>query len=110
MFNREIIRQTHTQLEIAQGTVDVRQLLHFPEQRLLRLGVLSFLPLILLGKYDCNALCVELFGVDPAQLLNRLVALLLETLRDLGPGALVLQRSQRIEEDIFAIYVKESSK
>jgi hypothetical protein len=101
------MRQTHTQLEIAQGAVDVRQLLHFPEQRLLRLGIFRLLPLVLLGKDDCNTLGVELFGVDPPQLLDRLVALLLETLRDLGSSTLILQGSQRVEKNIFAIYTKK---
>lgn len=85
------------------------QLLHLPEQGFLRLGIFRFLPFILLSKDDCNTFCVELFGVDPAQFLNCLVALLLETLRDLGPGALVLQRSERIKKNIFAIYINSSS-
>lgn len=81
----------------------MRQLLHLPEQRLFSLGILRLLPFILLSIDDRKALRVKLLGVNPSQLLNRLVALLLETLCDFGPGALVLERGQRVEKNIFAV-------
>lgn len=68
-----------------------------------RLGILWFLPLVFLGEDDNNALRVELFGINPSQLLNRLVALFLETLRNLGPGTLILQGSKRIQENVFTL-------
>jgi hypothetical protein len=87
------------------GDLLLLRLLCFVKLNLNNAGTLGIWIWIVLRTFQgCQSLIVKVLGISPLLCSGALVALLPEVLCDLGSGALVCQRFQRLESIVLATF------